>query len=55
VPADRSSPVPAALTHRTHADALQDSEPPHLLAYLAGVPTRERPVATATRWSPSWP
>jgi predicted transposase YbfD/YdcC len=38
VPADPSSPTPAALTHLTHADPLQDSEPPHLLAYLASVP-----------------
>jgi predicted transposase YbfD/YdcC len=38
VPADPSCPTAAALTHLTHADPLQDSEPPHLLAYLAGVP-----------------
>src|SRR5215216_2451763 len=38
VPADESSPIPAALAHLTHADPLQDSEPPHLLAYLASVP-----------------
>jgi hypothetical protein len=37
VPADQSSSIPAALTHLTHADPLQDSEPPHLLAYLAAV------------------
>ena len=38
MPADESSPIPAALAHLTHADPLQDSEPPHLLAYLASVP-----------------
>jgi predicted transposase YbfD/YdcC len=38
VPADPSSPTPAALIHFTHADPLQVSEPPHLLAYLASVP-----------------
>jgi hypothetical protein len=31
-------PVPAALTALTHADPLQEAEPPHLLAYLATVP-----------------
>jgi hypothetical protein len=40
VPATPSSPIPAALTHLTHSDPreLQDSDAPHLLAYLAGVP-----------------
>jgi predicted transposase YbfD/YdcC len=38
VPADSSSPIPAALTALTHADPLQEAEPPHLLAYLATVP-----------------
>jgi hypothetical protein len=38
VPADPASPIPAALAQLTHADPLQDSEPPHLLAYLASVP-----------------
>jgi hypothetical protein len=38
VPADEASPIPAALAHLSHADPLQDSEPPHLLAYLAAVP-----------------
>jgi predicted transposase YbfD/YdcC len=37
VPAEPSSPIPAALTQLAHAQPLHDSEPPHLLAYLAGV------------------
>jgi hypothetical protein len=49
VPADESSPIPAALAHLTHADPLQDSEPPHLLAYLASVPD---PRATRGRRHP---
>jgi hypothetical protein len=46
-------PIPAALTQLAHAQLLHDSEPPHLLAFLAS-PTREQPVAAATHWSPSW-
>jgi hypothetical protein len=40
VPADPSSPIPAALAHLTQTDPreLQDSDAPHLLAYLATVP-----------------
>jgi predicted transposase YbfD/YdcC len=40
VPADPSSPIPAALTRLTGADSLQlqDADAPHLLAYLAAVP-----------------
>jgi hypothetical protein len=40
VPADPSSPVPAALTRLAPTDPLelQDAEAPHLLAYLAAVP-----------------
>jgi predicted transposase YbfD/YdcC len=40
VPADPSSPTPAALTHlaRTDPVQLQDADAPHLLAYLASVP-----------------
>jgi DDE_Tnp_1-associated len=40
VPADPSSPIPAALAHLTHADSRQlpDADAPHLLAYLAAVP-----------------
>jgi len=38
VPASSSSPIPAALAQLTHAAALDDGEPPHLLAYLARVP-----------------
>jgi DDE_Tnp_1-associated len=40
VPADPSSPIPAALTQLSHTDPrqLQDTEAPHLLAYLACVP-----------------
>jgi predicted transposase YbfD/YdcC len=49
VPADPSSPTPAALIHFTHADPLQVSEPPHLLAYLASVPD---PRATRGRRHP---
>jgi DDE_Tnp_1-associated len=33
-----SSPIPAALIQLAHAQPLHDREPPHLLAYLAGVP-----------------
>jgi predicted transposase YbfD/YdcC len=51
VPADPSSPIPAALTHLTHTDPreLQDAEAPHLLAYLAAVPD---PRATRGRRHP---
>jgi predicted transposase YbfD/YdcC len=51
VPADPSSPIPAALTHLTHAGPrqLQDAETPHLLAYLAAVPD---PRATRGRRHP---
>jgi hypothetical protein len=40
VPADPSSPIPAALTHLTDTEPLQfqDADAPHLLAYLAAVP-----------------
>jgi predicted transposase YbfD/YdcC len=40
VPADPSSPIPAALARLTHAEPrqLEDPEAPHLLAYLAAVP-----------------
>jgi hypothetical protein len=40
VPADPSSPIPAALTHLTQTDPLQlqNAEAPHLLAHLATVP-----------------
>jgi predicted transposase YbfD/YdcC len=40
VPADLSSPIPAALTQLTHTDPrqLHHAEAPHLLAYLARVP-----------------
>jgi predicted transposase YbfD/YdcC len=40
VPADPSSPIPAALAYLTNADPvqLQDADAPHLLAYLAAVP-----------------
>jgi hypothetical protein len=40
VPADPSSPIPAALTQLTHTNPrqLKDTEAPHLLAYLASVP-----------------
>jgi predicted transposase YbfD/YdcC len=40
VPADPSSPTPAALTHLTPTNPheLQHTEAPHLLAYLAAVP-----------------
>jgi hypothetical protein len=51
VPADPSSPIPAALAHLTHTDPppLQDSDAPHLLAYLAAVPD---PRATRGRRHP---
>jgi hypothetical protein len=40
VPADPTSPIPAALTQLAHTDPcqLQDAEAPRLLAHLAGVP-----------------
>ena len=40
MPADPSSPIPAALAHLIHTDPreLLDAEAPHLLAYLAAVP-----------------
>jgi predicted transposase YbfD/YdcC len=40
VPADLSSPIPAALTHLTHSDPreLQQAEAPYLVAYLAAIP-----------------
>jgi predicted transposase YbfD/YdcC len=40
VPAELSSPIPAALTQLTHTDPhqLEQAEAPHLLAYLAAVP-----------------
>ena len=40
MPADPSSPIPAVLTHLTHADPprLQGTDAPQLLAYLAAVP-----------------
>ena len=37
MPADPSSSIPDALAQLAHADPLQDSEPPHLLAYLATI------------------
>jgi predicted transposase YbfD/YdcC len=51
VPADPSSPIPAALTHLAHTDPreLKDAEAPHLLAYLAAVPD---PRATRGRRHP---
>jgi predicted transposase YbfD/YdcC len=42
VPADPSSPIPAALAHLAHADPLQPAEPTHLLVYLAAVPDPRR-------------
>jgi DDE_Tnp_1-associated len=40
VPAELSSPIPAALTHLARTDPLQfqDADAPHLLTYLAAVP-----------------
>jgi hypothetical protein len=40
VPADLSSPIPAARAHLTQPDPreLQEAEAPHLLAYLAAIP-----------------
>ena len=51
MPADPSSPIPAALTHLAHTDPreLKDAEAPHLLAYLAAVPD---PRATRGRRHP---
>lgn len=51
MPADPSSPIPAALAHLTCTDPreLQDTEARHLLAYLAAVPD---PRATRGRRHP---
>jgi DDE_Tnp_1-associated len=49
VPAELSSAIPTALTHLAHAEALQDAEAPHLLAYLA---TIRDPRARAGRRHP---
>jgi DDE_Tnp_1-associated len=51
VPADPSSPIPAALAHLTDTEPLQlpDADAPHLLAYLATVPD---PRATRGRRHP---
>jgi predicted transposase YbfD/YdcC len=38
VPAEPSSPIPAALTQLSHAEPLRDADPPHLLACLVAVP-----------------
>jgi hypothetical protein len=40
VPADSSSPIPAALIDLAHTDPVQpqDADAPHLLTYLAAVP-----------------
>ena len=38
MPADPSSPIPAALAQLDHADLLQHAQAPHLLAYLATIP-----------------
>ena len=37
MPADPSSPIPAALAQLTHADSLRPADTPHLLAYLATI------------------
>ena len=37
MPAEPSSAIPAALIQLTHADPLQETEAPHLLAYLATI------------------
>jgi hypothetical protein len=37
VPAEPSSAIPAALSQLTHANPLQETEAPHLLAYLATI------------------
>jgi predicted transposase YbfD/YdcC len=51
VPTDPASPIPAALAHLTHTNPLelQDTDAPHLLAYLATVPD---PRATRGRRHP---
>jgi hypothetical protein len=51
VPAEPSSAIPAALIQLTHANSLQETEAPHLLAYSPRSATREVAVADATRWS----
>lgn len=55
MPAEQSSPIPAALTQLTRATPLEPAEPPHLLAYLAAVPDPEPVMAAAIPWSRSWP
>ena len=37
MPTERSSAIPAALTQLAHANSLQETEAPHLLAYLATI------------------
>jgi hypothetical protein len=37
VPADPSSPIPAALTQLAHVDSLRPVDAPHLLAFLATI------------------
>ena len=49
MPAEPSSAIPAALIQLTHANPLQETKAPHLLAYLPRSATREVAVADATR------
>ena len=37
MPTELSSAIPAALTQLAHANSLQETEAPHLLAYLATI------------------
>jgi hypothetical protein len=59
VPADPSSPIPAALAHLARTDTdpvqLQAPTPRTCSPTLPPSPTRELPMAAATHWSPSWP
>jgi hypothetical protein len=65
VPADPSSPIPAALAHLTQTDPreFQDAQAPHLLAYLAAVPDpqatrgRRHSLVAILPWPPPrcWP
>jgi hypothetical protein len=57
VPADPSSPIPAALAHLTQTDPreLQDADARTCWPTWPPFPIRELLVAAATGWSPSWP
>ena len=55
MPADPSSPIPAALAHLIQTDPLQlpDADAPQLLTYLAAVPDPRAARGRRHPWSPS--